>query len=263
MVSGNTRVIQVTNIAPQATKDQMQTLFGYLGKIDDIRLYPTIRDVSCPVQSRICYVKYYDSATVNVAQHMTNTVFIDRALIVIPVQSGEIPDEHKALEMSNNGTLVPGLSTVEPRLPPHIINALDGVPPNQVIQSHDPRMTAAGVPQYPPIPAAYDSRKIEEIRRTLLVGDIGELTSQQLIDLFSQTGEVKYLRFCTRDADGQKYALIEMTEQENLIRGLQLNGYTIDGQTITVINFYFYNSINVLHLNNIFCINKQLYCEVL
>ncbi|KPJ03982.1 Serine/arginine-rich splicing factor 11 [Papilio xuthus] len=92
MVSGSTRVIQVTNIAPQATKDQMQTLFGYLGKIDDIRLYPTIRDVSCPVQSRICYVKYYDSATVNVAQHMTNTVFIDRALIVIPMQSGEIPD---------------------------------------------------------------------------------------------------------------------------------------------------------------------------
>ncbi|KAL0820372.1 hypothetical protein ABMA28_006264 [Loxostege sticticalis] len=234
MVSGSTRVIQVTNIAPQATKDQMQTLFGYLGKIDDIRLYPTIRDVSCPVQSRICYVKYYDSATVNVAQHMTNTVFIDRALIVIPMQSGEIPDEHKALEMSSNGTLVPGLSTVEPRLPAHVINALEGVPPNQVIQTHDPKMAAAGLPPYPPLPAAYDSRQVEEIRRTLLLVDVGALTQQQLIDHFCQAGEVKYLRFCDRDADTLKYALIEMTEQESVIKALQLNGSTVDGQTIRV-----------------------------
>uniref|UniRef100_A0A2A4K9M7 RRM domain-containing protein n=1 Tax=Heliothis virescens TaxID=7102 RepID=A0A2A4K9M7_HELVI len=234
MVSGSTRVIQVTNIAPQATKDQMQTLFGYLGKIDDIRLYPTIRDVSCPVQSRICYVKYYDSATVNVAQHMTNTVFIDRALIVIPMQSGEIPDEHKALEMSSNGTLVPGLSTVEPRLPAHVINALDGVPPNQVIQTHDPKLTSLGLPPYPPLPAAYDSRKIEEIRRTLLVGDVDSLTSQQLIDHFCLAGEVKYMRFCERDADKQRYALIEMTEQESILKALQLNGSMVDGHAIKV-----------------------------
>lgn len=227
-------MIQVTNIAPQATKDQMQTLFGYLGKIDDIRLYPTIRDVSCPVQSRICYVKYYDSATVNVAQHMTNTVFIDRALIVIPMQSGEIPDEHKALEMSSNGTLVPGLSTVEPRLPAHVINSLEGVPPNQVIQTYDPKMAAAGLPAYPPLPAAYDSRKIEEIRRTLLIIDVGSLTHQQLVDHFCQAGEINYLRFCERDADSLKYALIEMTEQESVIKALQLNGTTVEGQTIMV-----------------------------
>lgn len=235
-VSGSTRVIQVTNIAPQATKDQMQTLFGYLGKIDDIRLYPTIRDVSCPVQSRICYVKYYDSATVNVAQHMTNTVFIDRALIVIPVQSGEIPDEHKALEMSSNGTLVPGLSTVDPRLPAHIINTLEGVPPNQVIQSHDPKMASLGLPQYPPLPATYDARKIEEIRRTVLASDVGNLTPQQLIDHFCLAGEVKYLRFCEREADKIKYALIEMTEQASVISALQLNDSTFEGQIFKVTN---------------------------
>jgi hypothetical protein len=37
-----TKLIQVANIAPQTTKDQMQTLFGFVGKIDDIRLYPTM-----------------------------------------------------------------------------------------------------------------------------------------------------------------------------------------------------------------------------
>jgi splicing factor, arginine/serine-rich 12 len=34
----STKVVQITNIAPQATKDQMQALFGMLGKIEEIRL---------------------------------------------------------------------------------------------------------------------------------------------------------------------------------------------------------------------------------
>lgn len=34
----STKVVQITNIAPQATKDQMQSLFGNIGKIEEIRL---------------------------------------------------------------------------------------------------------------------------------------------------------------------------------------------------------------------------------
>lgn len=37
-----TRVIQVTNIAPAVTKEQMGTLFAFLGKIDDLRLYHSV-----------------------------------------------------------------------------------------------------------------------------------------------------------------------------------------------------------------------------
>ena len=114
----STKVVQITNIAPQATKDQMQALFGLLGKIEEIRLCkcdqisiedliyvkfyfnkvlltyiksafpdPSIRDVSVPVASRICYVRFSESGSVSIAQHMTNTVFIDRALICIPVSA--------------------------------------------------------------------------------------------------------------------------------------------------------------------------------
>ena len=36
----NTSVIQVTNIAPSATNEQMKTLFGYLGTIKEIVIYP-------------------------------------------------------------------------------------------------------------------------------------------------------------------------------------------------------------------------------
>ena len=43
---GRTKVIQVTNIALQATRDQMHTLFSHLGKIEDLRLYLSVIDAS-------------------------------------------------------------------------------------------------------------------------------------------------------------------------------------------------------------------------
>lgn len=100
----STKVIQVTNIAPQATKDHMQQLFQVLGKIDDIRLCkysffifaenfltgshyldPIARDGAVPSTGRICYIKFEDSSSVASAQHMSNTVFIDRVLICTPI----------------------------------------------------------------------------------------------------------------------------------------------------------------------------------
>ncbi|XP_044734842.1 probable splicing factor, arginine/serine-rich 7 [Chrysoperla carnea] len=235
MAVGSTRVVQITNIAPQATKDQMQTLFGYLGKIDDIRLYPTIRDVSCPVQSRICYVKFVDATTVGVAQHMTNTVFIDRALIVIPIVGGEIPDEYKALEMSNNGTIVPGLYPSEPKLPPNVVNTIEGVAPNQIIQTRDPQLEVLGLPLYPPLPATYDLRKVEEIRRSILVINVDPTwTSQKIIDFFTVAGEVKYIRFCVRDSDKSSCVIVEFSEQPSILSALQLNGKLLDGKPVMI-----------------------------
>ncbi|XP_075234578.1 splicing regulatory protein 54 [Lycorma delicatula] len=235
--NSGTKVVQITNIAPQATKDQMQTLFGFLGKIEDIRLYPTIRDVSVPVQSRICYVKFFDAACVGVAQHMTNTVFIDRALIVTPYQSsgGEIPDEYRALDIAAQANVVPGLYPSDPKLPPHVTNQIEGIPPNQVITTHDPVLVSNGLPLYPPLPVTYDARRIEEIRRTLLVINIdNSISAQQLMDFFSTAGDVKYVRFCTRDNDSNRYALVEFSEQSSIIPGLKMNGTELAGKMIQV-----------------------------
>ncbi|XP_001605226.1 probable splicing factor, arginine/serine-rich 7 isoform X2 [Nasonia vitripennis] len=235
-VGSTTKVVQVTNIAPQATKDQMQTLFGYLGKIEDIRLYPTIRDVAVPVQSRICYIKFHDTNHVAVAQHMTNTVFIDRALIVIPYQNGDIPDEQRALELTNNGSVVPGLYPSEPKLPPNVVNAIEGIPPNHVITTMDPKLEANGLPLYPHLPGHLDSRKIEEIRRTLVVGNLdASTTDQQLIEFFGNHNvEVKYTRLCTRDSDTDHYALVEFSEQASIVPALQLNGQMLNDRPIKI-----------------------------
>lgn len=234
MAVGSTKVVQVTNIAPQATKDQMQTLFGYLGKIEDIRLYPTIRDVAVPVQSRICYIKFYEQGSISVAQHMTNTVFIDRALIVIPYQNGDIPDEQRALELTNNGTVVPGLYPSEPKLPANVVNSIEGLPPNHVITTMDPRLESNNLPLYPHLPGHLDSRRIEEIRRTLVLGNLeASVSADQLLDFFASNNvEIKYLRLCTRDSDTDHYALIELSEQASILPALQLNGRLLAGKPI-------------------------------
>lgn len=236
--SGCGRVIQVTNIAPQATKDQMQTLFGYLGKVEDVRLYPTVRDVSCPVTSRVCFARFADSSAAAVAAHLTNTVFIDRALLVSPAAGPELPDEPRALELAAAGPLLPAhplLLAPEPRLPAHLSNSVEGLPPNQVIQTHDPRLIATNLPPYPPLPAAYNSRQVEEIRRTLLIIDLSpDIASQQLIDHFATAGQVKYARFCERESDKLRYALVEFTEQESVLKGLKLNGTSVNGHIVKV-----------------------------
>lgn len=234
-VGSSTRVVQVTNIAPQATKDQMHILFGYLGKIEDIRLYPTIRDVSCPVQSRICYIKFVDPATVGIAQHMTNTVFIDRALIVVPMINGDIPDEYYALEMTKNGTIVPGLASTDPKLPSHVINTVYGSGDKQIILTVDLTLKKHELPPYPPLPANYDSSKIEATRRTILLLNYESTDSNdEVIDFFNQAGEVKYLRICKRESDGSFHMLIEFTEQQSVVNALKLNGQEFKGRKVEI-----------------------------
>ena len=40
------------------------------------------------ISSKMCYVKFGDKASCDVAQHLTNTVFIDRPLVVVPLTDG-------------------------------------------------------------------------------------------------------------------------------------------------------------------------------
>jgi len=97
------RVVQVTNIAPATTKDQLKTLFGFLGRIDDLVIYPTSESTN--TTSKVCFVKFADADDVAVALHLTNTVFIDRALNVLAVPDGRIPDERTAMSSSYSENL--------------------------------------------------------------------------------------------------------------------------------------------------------------
>lgn len=168
------------------------------------------------------------------AQHLTNTVFIDRALIVLPHPSNDIPDEQKALELTNNGTVVPGLYASEPKLPANVVNTIEGIPPNHFISTMDPKLEGNNLPLYPPLPGHLDCRRIEEIRRTLVIGNLSStITEGHIIEFFGANSlEVKYVRLCTRDSDSDTYALVEFSEQSMIVPALQLNGQVLDGRPI-------------------------------
>lgn len=194
----------------------------------------TIRDVSCPVVSRICYIKFLDTSSVAVAQHMSNTVFIDRAVVVVPVPNGQIPDEFKAIEMLNNGTLIPGQQPCTGfKLPPECINRIEGSAPNQVITTSDPKLEQNDLPKYPNLPVNFDARRIEETRRTILVLDTKpDWTVEDLIDFFEAVGEVKYGRVAEKDT--ARHIMIEFSEQKSVVDALKLQGAMFNGEPLNL-----------------------------
>uniref|UniRef100_A0A4W5N8Z9 Serine and arginine rich splicing factor 11 n=1 Tax=Hucho hucho TaxID=62062 RepID=A0A4W5N8Z9_9TELE len=123
-----TNVIQVTNVSPSTTSEQMRTLFGFLGNIEELKLFPP-DESSLPVTSRVCFVKFLESESVGVSQHLTNTVFVDRALIVVPFAEGVIPDESKALSLLAPANAVAGCMPGGGLLPtPNPLASMGGIP---------------------------------------------------------------------------------------------------------------------------------------
>ncbi|KAL4634910.1 serine/arginine-rich splicing factor 11 [Arapaima gigas] len=143
----NTNVIQVTNVSPSTTSEQMRTLFGFLGKIEELKLFPP-DDSPLPVTSRVCFVKFLESESVGVSQHLTNTVFVDRALIVVPYAEGVIPDETKALSLLAPANAVAGLLPGGGLLPtPNPLASIGGVPLAALGgPTLDPALAALGLP---------------------------------------------------------------------------------------------------------------------
>ncbi|XP_037625158.1 serine/arginine-rich splicing factor 11-like isoform X1 [Sebastes umbrosus] len=127
-MSSSTHVIQVTNVSPSTTSEQMRTLFGFLGNIEELKLFPP-DDSPLPVTSRVCFVKFLESESVGVSQHLTNTVFVDRALIVVPFAEGVIPDESKAMSLLAPANAVAGMMPGGGLLPtPNPLATMGGTP---------------------------------------------------------------------------------------------------------------------------------------
>lgn len=224
-----TKVIQVTNIAPQATRDQMNTLFSHLGKIEDIRLYPSLRDASINIQSRVCFVKFLEDTILPTCLHMTNTVFIDRAIIVQPFMNGDIPDELSGLEFANSS-----MPRGESKLPSHVTNRTEG---GQII-TEDETLLEQGLPGLPPLPGDTELKTVEEIRRTVVVMGVGSSSSaQDVMDFFAHgAGEVKYFRWCSKEGseDGSRFALVEFSDYGAVPAAMRLNNSMLGESPVKV-----------------------------
>jgi len=147
-----------------------------------------------------------------------------------------IPDEYKALEMSANGTLVPGFGSynTDSKLPIEVISRTEGQIPNQVLKTYDPKLEDNNLPEYPALPVNFDDRKIEETRRTILVLNAeSEWRLEELMDHFKRSGEVKYARYAETD-NRQRIALIEFVEQKSVIYALKMQGSYFKGTALNL-----------------------------
>ncbi|XP_076868181.1 splicing regulatory glutamine/lysine-rich protein 1 isoform X6 [Brachyhypopomus gauderio] len=172
-----TAVIQITNLSSSVNSEQMRTLFGFLGDIEELRLYPP-DNTPLSFSSKVCYVKYREPSSVGVAQHLTNTVFIDRALIVVPCAEGKIPEEAKALSLLAPATPVASLMPGGGLLPIPSTAQLQNLALPLATRGPQPpgRDTSvaalSATPPQPPIMGNVDPSKIDEIRRTVYVGNL-------------------------------------------------------------------------------------------
>ena len=232
------RVIQVTNISRDCQKEQIRSLFSNVGRIDDIQLYPDSETLSASVGAKVGYIKFDKSEVAQAALQLTNTVFIDKALICSLVKNGKIPDETEAVKfcapLNPNITLIPGGLSWHNT----IINRMVGTGISAIIETIDPALNERSLPQYPPLPGTTDPLKAEEIRRTVFVSNIlSNVSLENLNDLFSQVGEVRFIRFAGDENASVKSAYIEFSEQPHIIKALCLNGLFFGGKHIKFVFF--------------------------
>jgi arginine/serine-rich splicing factor 12 len=224
-----TKVIQVSNVAPSVTKEQLQTLFEYIGRVSDIQLYPDSDFVQ--VMCKVCYIKFEDPESVGIALHLTSTVFLDRALIVLPVLDGIIPDETTAMRIAVPGNMGAGQLPLNHTWSSLVYNQVVG----HVVNTIDPRLIQLCLPQYPPLPASTEPVKLDEIRRTVLVSNLDpSISPEQVMELLKDVGEVKYMRQLGDDSMPFKTMLVEFTYQASIAAALQLNGATFMDKPLVV-----------------------------
>ncbi|KAL6735505.1 hypothetical protein Aduo_005941 [Ancylostoma duodenale] len=226
------KILQVSNISVTATKDQIFTMFQYIGRIEEMKVYPSDMNITSSTTSKCAFIKYDDDRAVEVGQHLTNTVLIDRAIVCAPFLQSTIPDE--ATFINSGGPVTAG----QRQLPPHVTNKVqeleDG---SSVLLTADPQMEALGLPAYPPLPGNTDLAKVEEIRRTIYVGNLPKgVDGQAVLDFFNSfVGEVMYLRMATGpDTLPCAYAYIEFTNQTSVPIALQNNGIDYQGRPLRI-----------------------------
>ncbi|KAK6058214.1 hypothetical protein COOONC_04217 [Cooperia oncophora] len=207
-------------------------MFQYIGRIEEMKVYPSDLNITSSTVSKCAFIKYDDDRAVEVGQHLTNTVLIDRAIVCAPYLQSVIPDE--ATFTATGGPVTAG----QRQLPPHVTNKVqeleDGT---SVLLTVDPQMEALGLPSYPPLPGNTDMAKVEEIRRTIYVGNLPKgVDGQAVLDFFNNfVGEVMYLRMAVApDTLPCAYAYIEFTNQTSVPIALQNNGIDYEGRPLRI-----------------------------
>eukprot|EP00128_Syssomonas_multiformis_P017542 Colp12_sorted_trinity150504_noHs@5210 len=93
-----------------------------------------------------------------------------------------------------------------------------------------PQSMIAGAPNIPNPPALgnVDPNKVDEIRRTVYVGNLDvRVTPEQLLAFFGVCGEILFCRVAGEDAQPTRFAFIEFADLPSVNAALSLNGHDV------------------------------------
>lgn len=103
------------------------------------------------------------------------------------------------------------------------------------LYTNDPNLSALGLPPYPPLPATTEPAKVEEIRRTVYIGNLEKGADGEALMNFLNTmiGEVMYLRL-TEENEALPYAgaYVEFSKQGSVPLALQNSGMEYNGRAL-------------------------------
>uniref|UniRef100_A0AAF5CVR1 RRM domain-containing protein n=1 Tax=Strongyloides stercoralis TaxID=6248 RepID=A0AAF5CVR1_STRER len=206
----NFKILHVMNISGYATADQIRSFFKIAGRIDDFVVYPRLS--TSEDNPKMAFIKYEKRKSLETAQHLTNTVFLDKALCCVPFPFPDIPKEEDAI--NNSG--------------PAVI---------EMLYTIDPDMEALGLPSYPPLPANTELDVVEEIRRTIYISNIPlDIDGQEVVEFFNDAfGEVMYFRMCQiNGTDKCNYGYLEFSNQISVPIALQNSGIEFKGNPLRI-----------------------------
>lgn len=224
-----TNIIYATNISPVVTLEQLQTFFAFLGDILNISLYRF--DKSPDANFQVCFVEFAELSSVMMALHLTNTIFIDRAIFVLPYDKSIIPPDKETAEELGYGQSE-HVTSFNPEVSTQVSTGPGGA---QVLVTSDSRLTAASLQQYPQLPINTDPTRIEEIRRTIYIGNLDSSQNpEQVLKFFNDIGEVKYIRVAGDETQPTRFAFVEFTHQSSVANALLHNGFVFGSRALKI-----------------------------
>ena len=166
------RLIQVSNVSPSATKEQLRALFAHLGRVEEVQLYPESETLAATFSCKIGYLRFERSELALAALNLTGTVFLDRSILCsivkpqaqpvpptsafLPATIYKIPDETEALRycppVHSSLTLLSGGATWPHHVVNRMVNNPAGASSPSYIETIDYALIDKSLPQYPHLP---------------------------------------------------------------------------------------------------------------
>lgn len=233
------KTVLVRNVAPQATEQDLRSVFGIAGEVKEVRILakgdePTLN------MGKMAYISYADYTSPYLAQHLTGHIYKGWELICMPVKDKEVIQESGvAIESARNGSMIDmGPTVADTGLPLHVTTRKEGFPPKEVWRTYDPKLEESGLQGYPLLERENYEHRIDEVRRTVIMKEVeSKWTLEEISKLMeAKAGKVRWICSAHIGSERSKAAMIEFDKQEDVIAALKMNGKEFEGSTLKIVH---------------------------